>query len=398
MSPMVVLCEYAVRLAALLVPRELRADWVDPWISEIRHAYALLAERGDSRRDAWQRLLGFTGGAFWDAADPGRSRREPQPILDHPTACLTACLALLVALVAGTHGLRYCRYALQELPFPQAGHLTLLSRSGRVLGIEAAPDVTDLAACRKERPELKIAGFVIVGEILRVTPEFYSVAGSVPHLPFRFLGHEIQAIRTFAPRSGRIGLLARWSTSGQRAGLPGSSGALLAVRPIESRMREPLFFAAAVWLLWLIAGMALARGGLRSMLFFAAKTALVECGIVAAWGEFVAAQPIPWAGGDTWAIAFLLPGLLLVVATFALWWSVQDQHARCPVCCRLLAMPVRIGSRSSLILDRPGVEVLCTSGHGSLLIHEALADAGEPASWTAFHESWRDCFVPGGSR
>jgi hypothetical protein len=398
MSPIVVLCEYAVRLAALLVPRELRADWVDSWISEIRHAHALLAKREDSRRDAWRRLLRFTGGAFRDAADLNRSRAEPQPILDRPTACLTACLALLVALVAGTHGLRNCRYALQELPFPQAGHLSLLSRSGRVLGIQATPNVADLAACRKERPELKIAGFVIDGEILRVTPEFYSVAGSVPHLPFRFLGRQIQSIRTFAPRSGTIGVLARWSTSARRAAFPGSSGAVLAVRPIESRIREPLFFAAAVWLLSLIAGTALARRGLRSTLFFAAKTALVECGIVAAWGEFVAAQPIPWSGGDTWAIAFLSPGLLLIVAASALWWSVQDQYVRCPVCCRLLAMPVRIGSRSSMILDRPGVEVLCPSGHGSLLIHEALADAAEPALWTAFHESWRDCFVPGGSR
>ena len=168
---------------------------------------------------------------------------------------------------------------------------------------------------------------------------------------------------------------------------------------MEGRLREPLVFAGAVFALTLIVGMAVLRGRWRGAIFFFAKNACAQGVITAAWVELVAGLPIPATGGASVTTAFLLPGLLLLTAALALGGSLHDQKGRCPVCFQLLAMPVRIGSRSSIILDRPEVEVLCPSGHGSLLIPEPVVHAAEPAAWIVFNESWKDCFTQrGGSR
>ena len=53
-------------------------------------------------------------------------------------------------------------------------------------------------------------------------------------------------------------------------------------------------------------------------------------------------------------------------------------------------MPVRLGSWSSLILDRPATEYVCPAGHGVLFVSEALHDADQ---WTVLDDSWRDLFA-----
>jgi hypothetical protein len=56
-------------------------------------------------------------------------------------------------------------------------------------------------------------------------------------------------------------------------------------------------------------------------------------------------------------------------------------------------MPVTVGSRSSLILDRPGVQFLCLRGHGTLLLSDLRACTGERSRWTPADRSWHDVFV-----
>jgi hypothetical protein len=78
-------------------------------------------------------------------------------------------------------------------------------------------------------------------------------------------------------------------------------------------------------------------------------------------------------------------GLLLTViyaaATgAAMLWCLSDQQRRCPVCLRLMAAPVRIGSWAS-IFEPVITELLCNEGHGTLCVQEC--DTGEPDRWLA---------------
>jgi hypothetical protein len=85
----------------------------------------------------------------------------------------------------------------------------------------------------------------------------------------------------------------------------------------------------------------------------------------------------------------VLSVLSLAACAFAFWWSFADQRRRCPQCLQLLAMPVTIGSWSS-VLDPVKTEFLCESGHGSLYLPET--EQGEPDRWAALDPSWRDLF------
>lgn len=405
MPPAISICQCAIRLASLLVPRELRAEWTDQWTAEIWHGRADLVSRGVSHAEARRKLLRFSMGAFSDAADLRRSEFRPRSVLGHPAFSLAVPLVLLGVLFAATHVLQNCREMLVGLPGSQPGRLLLLSRSARVLGIEAQPAVSDLLAWQRQDAAASFAGFVVQGRVLQVTPNFYHVLGAVPRLPFRFLGHTIDAFAPLDRKSGKVGVLARLRSSARREQVEAQlgpvtspTGTAVAAKFVKERMREPLVFAASVWVLAMPIGMALVRGRLRGMVFFFAKTALVQCVVILAWAEFAAGLAVSPTGALSPATGFLLPGSLLIGAALAIRWSLHDQKGRCPVCSRLLAMPVRFGSSSSVILDRPGVEFLCPLGHGSLSIPDSVVHGAEPASWTAFDESWSGCFAQGGSR
>jgi hypothetical protein len=77
-------------------------------------------------------------------------------------------------------------------------------------------------------------------------------------------------------------------------------------------------------------------------------------------------------------------------AMAALFGSVADQRARCRVCLRLLAFPVRIGRPGSLLLDWGGTEFLCSEGHGVLHIPQLSTSWDEDADrWITLDDSWR---------
>jgi hypothetical protein len=390
-------------VASWLAPADLRTEWSEQWNAEIWHGYASLKGRGASRAEARHKLLRFSVGAFSDAVDLRRSVFNLRAGLGHPAFCLALPLVLLAILFAATHGFRNCREMIAGLPYPLPQQLMLVSQSVRVLGFEAPPSAADLLAWQRQSSRASLAGFVVQGRVLRVTPNFNDVLGVAPRTPFRLLGQTIETIKPLDRKRGRVGVLARLKSpafpaevEAELVQVSSPRGSAVAVKSLQGRLREPLVFSAVVWALTLVVGMALVRGRWRGALFFFAKTTLAQGALAAAWTELAARLTTPPTGGSSVTGAFLLPGLLLMGAALALRWSLYDQKGRCPVCFQLLAMPVRIGSRSSIILDRPGVEVLCPRGHGSLLIPEPVVHAAEPAAWTVFNESWKDCFTPGG--
>ena len=89
------------------------------------------------------------------------------------------------------------------LPYPQPQQLALVSRSARVLAIEAAPSAADLHAWQRQSTQASLAGFVVQGRVLQVTPDFYDVLGATPRTPFWFLGHRIERMQTPRRETGK---------------------------------------------------------------------------------------------------------------------------------------------------------------------------------------------------
>lgn len=130
------------------------------------------------------------------------------------------------------------------------------------------------------------------------------------------------------------------------------------------------------------------RHGWRYWIFLAAKTALLLAIPTAVWVEVTTRLQQPTGLAEV--LAAVVPTLLfLVISGCALRWSFLDQRARCPVCLRRLAMPVSMGSWSS-VLDPATTELLCESGHGALSVPET--ESGESDRWTALDRSWRGLF------
>ncbi|HJT90192.1 MAG TPA: hypothetical protein VJ732_20115, partial [Bryobacteraceae bacterium] len=282
--------------------------------------------------------------------------------------------------------------------------LVLLSRPLGLLSIETPANPEQVSTWVESSKWFgEVAGFALRGDSLEVTPNFFSVLHVAPSAHFRFLGHAVRTITAADPKDfrGRFsGAVARLKNPCDRAAAEAHfarfsilDGAHVSATFVAQRSRWPFYFAGAAWLLFLAAGIIRSRRPARYLGFFALKTGLLLGTVALCWAEVAAALPIPITGGVDAGTAAPLVFLLLVGDALALRWSLEDQAARCPVCCRLVSMPVTVGSRSSLILDRPGVQFLCTRGHGTLLLSDLRACTGERSRWTPADRSWQDLFA-----
>jgi hypothetical protein len=132
----------------------------------------------------------------------------------------------------------------------------------------------------------------------------------------------------------------------------------------------------------------------RRALFFGAKAALaLSCVFVACLEWSRSASSVLLASQDPGNGPFLL--WLYILGTMGvLFWALADQRARCRVCLRLLAFPVRIGCPGCLLLDWSGIELFCSEGHGVLHVpHLAPSWDEEPDRWILLDESWQDLFA-----
>lgn len=163
-------------------------------------------------------------------------------------------------------------------------------------------------------------------------------------------------------------------------------------RPLSAVLPAALF-ALAVGIVLLAMGRLLwLRHGWRYRGFLAAKT-LFAIGVpLLLWIEMAAALR---ARLPETAFRVILAGPVLTMAfilgsALAVWWSFADQRRRCPVCLHLMALPVTIGSWSS-VLDPVTTELLCDAGHGALSLPETESGSGR---WTGMDSSWSDLFNP----
>ena len=136
------------------------------------------------------------------------------------------------------------------------------------------------------------------------------------------------------------------------------------------------------------------RAAARRMLFFAAKTGLALACVFIGCLEWTRSESsVLLASRDPGSGPFLL--WLYVLGTMGVvFWSVADQRARCRVCLRLMAFPVRIGSPGSLLLDWAGTELLCSEGHGMLHVPLLAPSWDEDADrWISMDDSWKEFFT-----
>jgi hypothetical protein len=128
----------------------------------------------------------------------------------------------------------------------------------------------------------------------------------------------------------------------------------------------------------------------RRLTFFATKLMLALAVVFAAgleWARPESSLLFTWTDeGSGLGIIWLYS----LGAMAALFGAVADQRARCRVCLRLLAFPVRIGRPGSLLLDWGGTEFLCSEGHGVLHIPQLSTSWDEEADrWITLDDSWR---------
>ncbi len=154
----------------------------------------------------------------------------------------------------------------------------------------------------------------------------------------------------------------------------------------------PIVFALAAGVVLVAIGRLSVRGyGLRYWLFLGVKTIFVMVFVSLLWVDGGTALRRGISNGYVRVLAGGIALTLAFVFVFAgaLAWSFDDQRRRCPVCLRLLTMPVTIGSWAS-VFEPAVTELLCDEGHGRLCLSEN--ESAQPDRWTALDASWRDLF------
>jgi len=136
------------------------------------------------------------------------------------------------------------------------------------------------------------------------------------------------------------------------------------------------------------------KSAARRVFFFLSKTGLgLACVFVGCLEWSRSESSVLLASRDPGSGPFLL--WLYVLGTMGvLFWAVADQRARCRVCLRLMAFPVRIGCPGCLLLDWSGTELFCSEGHGLLHVpHMAPSWDEEADRWVSLDDSWKGLFA-----
>lgn len=100
-------------------------------------------------------------------------------------------------------------------------------------------------------------------------------------------------------------------------------------------------------------------------------------------------------------IRYLLCDLALLACFLlfagALYLIVWDQRYRCRVCLRRLRMPISTGSRARILqFGIPGIEYICTYGHGTLHEDELYNGGLSGAEWTPHSDDiWAELCASG---
>ncbi len=445
-----VICQYLIRAASWIVPARLRAQWRLKWDSLLDNGWILL-ERGELDRAGQEWLASCCWAGFRDALGTRLPLfRSPGFLLASALAAL-ALIGLVTEGFRGTRALfdrlpiedpnnlvalRYTGSVGQPSGVPPRLLPLWAAKASLVSGIagfarrpysphgRVTPNFFEVLGARaahgrlfqpSDRDTAVISDWTwrntfhrdprILGRRITLDGSDYTVVGVLPD--------------SFWALSAQIGVWTPFHVEPQPdPGLPILIGAIVRLKPGASwqALRSDLFLTAKrahevlprppeTWwaplpssqLPGYLLGIAFAIAvgaflvarqqaiGLhhswRYWRFLALKTLLLVLIPSLLWIESGRFVPIPARAAVTL--------LFLAACSFALWWSFADQRSRCPVCFERLALPVTLGSWSS-VLEPATTEFLCEFGHGSLCVPET--EQGERDRWRTLDPSWRDFF------
>lgn len=122
-----------LRLAASLLPRRQRAEWLKEWQSELWHVRQACSVECGSPRQAEQKIAAFCFGAFQDAFSLRQYLRTRVPSGQY-LASATQCILFLVVLATAVYCLAMflpgVRAAVQPSPYRDTKNLMLITRAG----------------------------------------------------------------------------------------------------------------------------------------------------------------------------------------------------------------------------------------------------------------------------
>ena len=430
-----------LRAASLLVPSDLRAEWLDEWRGELWH----VARSG-------RRPAAFAIGAFRDAF--WLRRNSPAAPFAFSPASPLHCIAILAALAATTF---VCAPRPRAAPIPglltisAAGHGPSVSyESYRGITAHASRAFSGLAFAAPARARVQFApGRAAEVSLALATPSLADLVGvptpprdepavlladgawrawfaAIPTCPAASsrsaaapLASPESCRSTYSGGSGRRLDAHRGGAAGGPEGLRSRESqsavqarrALVDVRPNRRGAwdrfecasldgESPVSLSVAMMLLALLllpisTPVRLGRypttphsprGVIRRRrwCFLGLKLAFLVPAVY--WGAQMAGS-------------LLAPGLeahgCLIGYSFAFRWILIDQRRRCPVCLRLLTNPTPIGCPSQTFLDWYGTELICGRGHGLLHVPEILTSCYSSPRWLYLDRSWSSLFSAG---
>jgi hypothetical protein len=376
-----------LRAAALLAPRELRADWLSEWSAELW----VVQQSG-------KHPARFCLGAFRDALWLRRNSPQPDtsPIL---TESPLRCLLLLAFLAAVTVGLAFqlpgSRNAVTRSPLPHPERLVLIANRGvsritlenyRRLASSLPAELEDVAFYRPEGSGRAVASAnlpMLLGAPELADAEAWRFPGHVngwipatgqqlAATPGNAKGYAIGRLKWNAPRHGGM----RWQLT-----VPKSGGDRLTPDCSRLEVAEPMaaFVVTLVFAIMVLPatirfmqdeGAPGARAGIRRWVFFAAKVLLLV--------TIVFFGIMDLGSGHTVEVR---PQALVVCFVVAFRWAMNDQRRRCPICLRRLTNPVRFGGPSQMFLDWYGTELVCAKGHGMMHVPEIPSSSYASRRW-----------------
>lgn len=367
--------------ASRLLPRRLRVTWCEEWTSELVHASERLVLR---KRAGSARLLRFAAGAFADAWDLRISSGPALPV--RQSLCVGLPLALLALMGVPTLCYRQTRVALSEFGSP--GQLLVVTRSARIAGLSAPPSLEDFLRWRKQAGRGHLAAFRIDDGTLRATPDFSAIlpvaAGARP----RLLGREFDRVEPLGAEFEPQFVLARLhegSTAEQlEAELTAPNGSVAVAVPINAWIDTRIKIAGLVS--GFVIGIALLLTLRDRGHTFLLKTCLVwQTVVTLLWLECSVSsfdRQTAFAGALLFGYVF--------ASGYTLAWAIAETRKRCRVCAGCLEAPVRIGTLAGVLLETPGVEWLCPSGHGALFAPDAAGSVTGAPVWVNFDASWAE--------
>jgi hypothetical protein len=316
-----------LRVAAMLAPANLRAEWMEEWIAELAMV----------RRHAPRRATGFCLGAFRDAFWLRRNMPSVESgirFLDSPRRCL-----LLFAIVTAA-GLGIAI----RLPGPRL----LLTGSGRLVSLTRVGRLTPAE----------------VGWLEHHLPDEFEgglVRGNGLVLARRKAGRMTASKISVVMDSGKQFQFDCEDFSGVRPLLALLWLAVMAMPVVIGENRLSMARPSRHW-----------RDRLRFWGFFAAKVAMV-LNLV-----FLGILDL-----SSVILAPLLPHVPILVLILGFRWAWRDQRRRCPVCLRRLTNPIPFGQAAHAFLDWYGTEFVCAEGHGMMHVPEIPTSSYPEPQWVS---------------